>query len=185
VKEGVRATFLDLSSSMTTRVQAKIPKEWTQNVEVKNEEFMSAPLERSSFDLIVSVGVMAHVESPEAFVAKIASLLRPKGCAIIEFTDCKHPIGRLARFTSNLKELVAPPKYRTNRLSSKIVSRIFGMYGLRMLSLYRYSTFPIPGFQRIVSQDMQYRLIRNIFSSADNNRNAWLGNEYICFLTVD
>jgi SAM-dependent methyltransferase len=179
-----RATFLDLSSSMTERVRAKIPKMHVENVQVRNEDFMAAAFE-SDFDLIVSVGVMAHVDSPEGFVSKIARLLRPGGHAIIEFTDCRHIAGRLARFTSDLKELVAPPRYRTNRLSFREVSGIFKSQHLRLASVFRYATLPIPGIQRMASPEFQYDLIESVFGCPGKNRNQRLGNEYICLLALD
>jgi SAM-dependent methyltransferase len=178
------ATFLDLSSSMTDRVREKIPKIYTEHVQVRNEDFMTAAFD-SQFDLIVSVGVMAHVDCPEKFVSKIISLLRPNGHAIIEFTDCRHITGRLARFTSNLKELIAPPSYRTNRLSFGEVAEIFKTQHLRLVSVFRYATLPIPGVQRIASPEFQYDMIEKFFGRVGKNRNQWLGNEYICLLTPD
>lgn len=179
-----RATFLDLSSSMTDRVREKVPKIYTENVRVRNEDFMTAAFD-SEFDLIVSVGVMAHVDSPEKFVSKIVGLLRPKGHAIIEFTDCRHITGRVARFTSNLKELIAPPRYRTNRLSFRDMAEIFKSQHLRLVSVFRYATLPIPGVQRIASPEFQYDMIENCFGRAARKRNQWLGNEYICLLSLD
>jgi 2-polyprenyl-3-methyl-5-hydroxy-6-metoxy-1,4-benzoquinol methylase len=178
------ATFLDLSSSMTERVGAKIPKRYAENVQVRNEDFMTAAFS-TEFDLIVSVGVMAHVDSPEKFISKIVSLLRPGGHAIIEFTDCRHISGRLARFTSDLKEFMAPAKYRTNRLSFREVAGIFERQHLRLVSVFRYTTLPIPGVQRIANSEFQYDMIERVFGRVGRNRNQWLGNEHICLLTLD
>ncbi len=98
-----RLTLLDLSAGMAARAKANVPEHLAGNVEVRHEDFM-ALLESMSFDLIVSVGVLAHVDSADAFLAKIATLLRPGGSLIVEFTDCRHLVGRMERFAGRLKE---------------------------------------------------------------------------------
>jgi hypothetical protein len=44
---------------------------------------------------------------------------------------------------------------------------------------------PIPGIQKVVSPGVLYRMISVIFGGCTNNRNAWLGNEYICLLIAE
>lgn len=178
-------TLLDLSSNMAAVTQAKVPEALTSNVEVRNENFMTVSFEPGSFDLIVSVGVIAHVDSPEEFVSKIAQLLVPGGSVIVEFTDCRHVVGRLGRFLGSVKEVFRPAQYSTNRLSFPDMARIFGSHHLRLVSIFRYATIPIPGIERLLSQDKLFTLKKFMFGSADTNKNAWLGNEYICLLTAE
>jgi len=178
-------TLLDLSASMTAIAKSNIPERLAANVEVRNEDFMKASFDSASFDLIISVGVMAHVESPDDFLSAIAKLLRPGGRLIIEFTDCRHIVGRLGRFFGTLQELVAPPKYRTNRLSFPEVALLFKRHGLRLISEFRYATVPVPGIERLLSHDVLYRIVELTFGRYTKEKNAWLGNEYICILTVD
>jgi SAM-dependent methyltransferase len=178
-------TLLDLSGSMVEIAKSNIPEHLAANVEVRNEDFMKASFDPASFDLVISVGVMAHVESPDEFLSAIAKLLRPGGSLIIEFTDCRHIVGRLGRFFGTLQELVAPPKYRTNRLSFSEVAQLFKRHRMRLVSEFRYATVPIPGIERFVGHDMLYRIVELTFGRYTNKRNSWLGNEYICLLTVD
>lgn len=175
-------TLLDLSASMASFARKNVPDGLAANVEVRNENFMLASFGPESFDLIVSVGVMAHVDSPDAFLAKIRSLLRPGGTLIIEFTDSRHFIGQLGRFWGRLKEIAAPALYPTNRLSFSEVAPLFEKHDLSLVSSFRYSRIPLPGIDRILSPEIQYRIARMIFGGCSNNRNAWLGNEYICVL---
>jgi cyclopropane fatty-acyl-phospholipid synthase-like methyltransferase len=177
-------TLLDLSASMVSIVKKNIPENLTGNVDVRNENFMTASFAPKLFDLIVTVGVMAHVDSPDAFLAKVKSLLRPGGSLIVEFTDSRHYVGQLGRFWGRIKELVAPSRYPTNRLSFADVSSLFEKHQLKLVSAFRYSRIPLPGIDRIVSHEMQYRTAKLMFGEYTNNRNAWLGNEYICLLSV-
>lgn len=176
-------TLLDLSASMIAIAKGNIPEGLAANVDAKNANFMMAPLDAGSFDLIVSVGVLAHVDSPDHFISKLATLLRPGGSLIIEFTDGHHITGRLQRFLGSLKEIVAPPRYRTNLLSFDAVAQLFTRHQLQLVSVFRYATIPIPGIERIFGNGMLYRIVTLIFGRWPHNRAAWLGNEYICLLT--
>jgi SAM-dependent methyltransferase len=178
-------TLLDLSPRMTELTKAKIPETYVARVEVRNEDFMSAVLAPGSFDLVISLGVLAHVDSPEEFIAKIATVLRPGGHLILAFTDARHPTGLIARSLGQLKEIIAPPKYRVNPLSIAKVTNLCECAKLQMISAFRYATAPIPDIERVLPSSLLYSSVRAVFGNCSNNRMSWLGNEYICLLTVD
>jgi len=67
-------TATDLSADVLARVRTRIPQ-----VNYIAGDFMKLPFEASSFDVAVSLEVLAHVADQTAFVAKINSLLRPGG----------------------------------------------------------------------------------------------------------
>jgi ubiquinone/menaquinone biosynthesis C-methylase UbiE len=180
---GSRFTLIDISSSMVAMAQANIPEELAHAVEMRNENFTSASFGSESFDLVIAVGVMAHVDSPDEFLQKIKGLLQPSGALILEFTDAYHFIGRIGRFWSWLKELIAPAKYPTNKLSFAQVAHLFERHGLKLVSVFRYSRVPLPAFNILVSHAREYRIIRRLFGDCIKNSNARLGNEYICLLT--
>ena len=174
-------TLLDLSAGMASFAKKNVPDGLAGNVEIRNENFMLASF-AEPFDLIITVGVMAHVDSPDAFLAKIKGLLRPGGSLILEFTDSRHFIGQLGRFFGRLKEMAAPALYPTNRLSFSEIAPLFDKYDLSLVTAFRYSRIPLPGIDRILSPGIQYRIAKMIFGGCLNNKNAWLGNEYICVL---
>jgi 2-polyprenyl-3-methyl-5-hydroxy-6-metoxy-1,4-benzoquinol methylase len=178
-------TLLDISKNMTTIAQENVPKSLAKNVEIRNENFLAAGFAGKTFDLVISVGVMAHVDSPDAFLAKIRSLMCPGGTAIIEFTDCRHFMGRLERLTSDFKELIRPGKFRTNRLSYSQVGKLFESHGLKVASTFRYAMIPIPGIQKMINPKLLYWFLTLIFGDCTRNRNSYLGNEYICLLRAE
>ena len=182
LRPGVHLTLLDLSANMTASVRTNIPTTFTDNVSIRNENFLSASFENESFDLIISIGIMAHVDSPDELLRKIRSLLRPGGTLILEFTDCRHFMGRIERFTSNLKEFIRPGRFRTNRLSINTVVQLLEHNNLTLISSFRYAMVPIPGIQRLLDPSKLYKFIGTVFGNCDINRNAWLGNQYICLV---
>src|SRR5581483_7492091 len=89
-----RLTLLDLSERMLSAARSKVPPRLRDRVEIRNGDFMEVCLPPASFDLVVCLGVMAHVDSPDTFLARIAEVIKPGGSLIIEFTDAFHPVGR-------------------------------------------------------------------------------------------
>jgi SAM-dependent methyltransferase len=180
-----RLTLMDLSSTMVERVKTNTPHHLAHNVVVRNENFAAAAFDPQPFDIVIAVGVMAHVDSPDAFLAKIKTLLRPGSKLVLEFTDAFHPVGRVGRFWGWLKERIAPAKYSTNKLSIATMSALLKRNDFTVVETFRYSRVPLPGFNRIISHDTEYRMMKAFFGSALKNRNAWLGNEYIFLLSSE
>jgi ubiquinone/menaquinone biosynthesis C-methylase UbiE len=180
-----RLTLLDLSANMAALAKKNVPEEFLANVVVRNENFIGASFDSVSFDLVVTVGVLAHVDSPDAFLAEIRTLLRPGGSLIIEFTDSQHIVGRLGKIWGRLKEVVAPARYPTNKLSFADVTPLFEKNNLKLISMFRYARIPIPGIDRIMSPAKQYKIAKLIFGDCSNNKNVAFGNEYICLLTAN
>lgn len=178
-------TLMDISSSMVATATSNIPSEYARNVRVRHEDFAVAEFDQEPFDLIVTVGVMAHVDSPDEFLKKIKSLLRPGGSLILEFTDAFHLVGKIGRLWGRTRELFAPAKYATNKLSYKQVAKLLEKHRLRVVSTFRYSRVPMPGFNSIVSHPKEYKFLRAFFGSSERNRNAWLGNEYIMRISAE
>lgn len=67
-------TATDLSADVLARIRMRIPQ-----VTYIAGDFMELPFEAASFDVAVSLEVLAHVADQAAFVSKIHSLLRPGG----------------------------------------------------------------------------------------------------------
>ncbi len=182
LNEDTDITLMDLSASMLKTAAASVPQRFSKNVETRNEDFMSAQFGKQTFDLIIAVGVMAHVDSPEAFIRKIHRLLAPGGRVVLEFTDAFHFVGRTGRFWSWCKELLAPATYQTNKISIADVKPMLDRQQLAVVSTYRYSRVPLPGFTRIVGAALEHRLVKAMFGDCAKNRNAWMGNEYLFLL---
>jgi ubiquinone/menaquinone biosynthesis C-methylase UbiE len=176
-----RLTLVDVSSTMISIARSNIPAELAENVEFLNSDLMIAPLEPHSYDLIVCLGVLAHVESPSATLARIASLLRPGGCLILEFTDARHPIGFLNVLYNRLRGTLRPPGYSLNLLSHRDVFGMLKTNNLMLVSVRRYGQW-FPLVHKLFSQRTLYKMVRAVFGTPQNSRNAFLGNAYICLV---
>lgn len=172
-------TLLDVCGAMLGLAEANVPRPLADRVTSLHADVMSAPLASHSYDLILCLGVLAHAESPNQLVGRMASLLRPGGTLILQFTDSRHWVGRAMSLYRRACNASRPPAYRLNVLSAAAVLSLSASSGLGLVRAYRYSS-PPPGAHRVFSQQTLYTAIRGLHGSAVQNRNAWLGNEYIC-----
>ncbi len=176
-----RLTLVDVSRAMIAIARSNIPAELAENVELLNKDLMVAPLEPHAYDLIVCLGVLAHVESPSATLARVASLLRPGGTLILEFTDAFHPLGRLNMLYHKLRDALRGSTFSPNLLSHRDVFGMLETVDLRLVSTYRYGMW-LPLLHKLFSQGALYSMVRAMFGTSENNRNACLGNAYICLI---
>lgn len=178
LRSGTKLTLNDLSKSMLDTARAAIPGAFTDHVECLNEDFSSVALHSKPFDLILCLGVLAHIASPPEAVAKIVPLLASSGTVIVECTDADHFVTRVLNFVGDVQGIFRPKAYALNRVTAKGLVQIFESQGFRFVSGYRHQ-HPFLGMSRIFSQNFLYRLNRRIFGTVARNRNAWLGNQCI------
>jgi len=173
-----RLTLVDLSESMLSVARSRIPQQLVGNVEIVNADVLSAHLRAQGYDLILCLGVLAHVDSPAATIDELMRLLKPGGFIIVENTDCRHPISHMMRTYDSIRCLIRPEKYSRNRIATaEVVDRFVG-HGCRLLATYRYSLL-LPGMHKILSYSALYRVIRFIYGAYPYCRLSWLGNECI------
>lgn len=182
LSERTQLTLVDLSPNMLSLARSRVPANLSDNVKFFQEDFVKLPLEENSFDVVICMGVLAHVASPTEVIQKAAALLKPGGTLVLECTDSFHFVRRLMTAHSRLLELFRPTGYKLTKLSGAEVVAIAEKAGLKLTGKFRYA-WPAPGLQRVFSQDTLYRMVRRVFGSAQHNQNAGLGFEHIFCLT--
>lgn len=175
---GNELTLLDMSAAMLEIAKCKLPANLSGEVHFVNDDFLRADLPASSFDLIICLGLIAHVDSPAEVIAKIARLLAPGGTVVMEGSDAGHFLNHGTGLKHHFLRATGRINYQVQLTTSRALIEMFERLGLRLRLLYRYSlpTF-LPGFERIAPQRMLYNLVHLLYGSAAHNRNAWLGKE--------
>lgn len=172
-----RLTLLDLSKPMLARAMSKVSPELQENVATINEDFLSASLEPGAYDLVMCIGVLAHVPSPDAVIRKAVSLLRPGGLLVLECTDAKNFTNQITFAVGRTRKLLKRTKgYRTRLNSAEDVVRMVKEQELNLLSVYRYNV-ALPLMGKVFSQATLRRIILWIYGTPKKSRNAWLGKE--------
>lgn len=73
-----RVTAIDLSADVLARAQVRMPQ-----VAFIPGDFMELPFEDESFDVVVSLEMLAHVADQSAFISRLARILRPGGVLML------------------------------------------------------------------------------------------------------
>jgi ubiquinone/menaquinone biosynthesis C-methylase UbiE len=178
LNRSTKITLLDVSTNMLAMARNRIPTDRAADVELINTSFLDAQMEPQSFDLILCIGVLAHVDSPAAIIAEIARIARPGAAVILEFTDSFHFWAAPIVLYQNLLGLIKPRPYALNRLKKRDILHLCRDNGLDVRELYRYGLPPM-GTDRITDQNGMYGMTRYVFGPSDRNRNRWMGNEFL------
>jgi 2-polyprenyl-3-methyl-5-hydroxy-6-metoxy-1,4-benzoquinol methylase len=167
-------TLLDVSERMLHLASSRIPPDKHGMVTIINDNFMRRTLPEQQFDLIICIGVLAHVDDVASFSQKISRLLSPGGQLVLEYTDSRHFVGQLALLPYKLK----PPEYALNLLDREKVLKITTACGLCLVRDFSYCSSLLT-MDRWVPQPVLYSSVRAFFGTASHSRNSWLGNEHI------
>ena len=184
LKEGTHVTALDISSTMLSIVRSKVQSADQGKLETVNQDFMEAEFAPRSFDLILCVGLMVHIESPVAFIEKMVSLLEPGGGIIVECSDAGHFVTRMLNPVYRFKTLFRPSSpYKLTQVRYAEIESCMRRLQMYPEATFRYSA-PPPGVHRIFSQQTLYKTNRRLFGTLHANRNKWLGNEYLTLFSA-
>src|SRR5262249_41002774 len=112
------------------------------------------------------------------FIRKACSLLKPGGTMIVTVSCSGHLFGRLRRLYLGIKDLVRPSLYRLRWRPVQEVLADFSALHMSLLQTFRYN-FPLPGMDRLCSNESLYRSIRRRYGNVAHNRLVWFGSEYI------
>lgn len=172
-------TLVDISDQMIDQVSQRIPDGLQHNVRLINDSF-EAVCNKEQFDIILCVGVIAHVPDVSKLFEKISLVLKPGGKLIIETTPNPYPIGKLLFPYYYLRGLLLSgmPKYNKNRLKISALLQYAATANLEVKRSIRYS-FPLPG----MSHWPQSLKLRYTLFTLNNRLFSRFGSEHIYLMT--
>lgn len=140
---GRSITLLDLSRAMLDRARAQAGDDGEGLRFVESD---LASFERESpFDVILCLGLLAHVEDVSRAMERLASWLAPGGRLIVQVTDRASTVARIGAVSYALRQRIAGGRhYELNRLTRDGVVAEGGRVGLALLAERRYSLL-LPG----------------------------------------
>jgi ubiquinone/menaquinone biosynthesis C-methylase UbiE len=144
---GNRLTLVDVSEGMLSEAERRTPPNYKQRVKFINSDFLRLD-EADAFDVVICVGVLAHVESVEAALGKIASLLRPGGRCVLQTTDNSKLVAKINKFCHSRLAPSSVYGYSVNRVTVNKVKKQAALNNLRVVKEVRYSLL-LPGMGRL------------------------------------
>lgn len=170
LRERNEVTMVDLSSRMLEIAASRIPAEQRDRVQLINmplDEFEPS----TRYDVVLCIGVLAHVPSIEGAIAKIAQCLKSGAVAVVEFAPNPGALASLFLPYYAVRTLFSRDVqgYRTNRMSLERLLHIAASHGLTLRGKRRHS-FPLPGMafwpdrvlQRYTMLTLKSRLLSKI-----------------------
>jgi ubiquinone/menaquinone biosynthesis C-methylase UbiE len=172
-----KLTLIDVASNMLAIAKKSIPENYLAKTEIINADLFKLSLPENSYDLIVCLGLLAHVNSPEQLLTKIASLLKPDGILIIQNTDASHIYSYCIRFYLWFKNIIRKQSYQLNWVQAGFLEKKLRDNNLELIQSYRYNQSFL-GFSNLFSNEKKYSLTRKFFGDATNPKNQSLGSDY-------
>ncbi len=133
------ATIVDISPAMLQRARELLSSQVT-NAElefVQSDIFTFTPSD-SNFDLILCLGLIAHVGRLDTLLAHLKSILTPSGRIILQTTLTDHAGTRIVRALTTRREL-AQRGYRISWFSQRDIADACHAAGLRIVDMRRHS----------------------------------------------
>src|SRR5439155_23448315 len=133
------ATIVDISPAMLQSARELLSSQVT-NVElefVHSDIFNFKPSD-SGFDLILCLGLIAHVGRLDVLLPHLKSMLMPSGRIILQTTLTDHAGTRIVRALTTPRELVQRG-YRISWFSQRDIANACHAAGLRIVEMRRHS----------------------------------------------
>lgn len=176
-----QVTFLDISPNMVALVKEKINNEHLQNASFINSEFSSWKPEHK-FDVVVCVGVVAHVEDIRKLILYLKELIKDDGIIILQYSAAE----KIITMFNCLKNKVLNKEsynYKINTTTTAEMSKIFKSVSLTIIKKIHY--IPISPLLSLFSYSTKRKLIKfgyknRLFSSIGSEVIVCLMNEIQC-----
>ena len=133
------ATVVDISPAMLQSAKELLTSQ-ISNAElefIKSDVFTFRPSD-SNFDLILCLGLIAHVGRLDTLLAHLKSMLMPSGRIILQTTLTDHAGTRIVRALTTPRELVQRG-YRISWFSQRDIADACHAAGLRIVEIRRHS----------------------------------------------
>lgn len=121
--EGVRVVGVDISQEMTIAARRKLEGRYPFSVVMSSVECL--PFPDNTFDRVLCLGVLMHVQDEPAACQELLRVLKPSGTLVTSFNSLLHPLSPLlwarlrmkARKLGSFKQSLRLPSYYTSKLA--------------------------------------------------------------------
>lgn len=184
IKNFNQLTLVDFSENMIALAKGYAAQEKINNVSFFCGDIFDTNFNDEAFDIIISLGILAHVDDVDKFLTFIQSKVKKGGVIIIQNTNSSHFYSKLIRLYLGVRQLLGKDKYKLNKVPANQVENSFKKAGFTLQKVFRYNQSFI-GFSKLFSNNKKYELTRKWFGNVAHNKNASLGSDYIYLFKKD
>lgn len=146
------------------------------NVTVTEADIYDLPVEQ--YDLVVSLGILAHVDDPKHFLQHITQYVKPGGYLCLQNTDASHSYYKWIKLYRGMRGLFKK-QYILNEVDHQLVEDTL-QKDFNLTGTFRYNQSFL-GFSHLFSNEKKYRLTRKWFGTVAQPKNQKRGSDYIYF----
>ncbi len=158
-------TLMDFSANMIATAKKRFRDTDPSKLRFVNADFYAHDFAGKQYDLVMNIGILAHISDPFMFVHKSAELVKPGGYLVIQNTDSDHWFAKLIHGYLRLRRVVGKDKYKLNKVSEKKLMASLRDCGFELQAGFRYNQSFL-GFSRFFSNELKYKLTRKAFGYA-------------------
>ena len=171
-----RLTMMDFSENMIATSKSRIPSDDLSKVELINADFYNHDFGNKQYDLVMNIGILAHIKEPFRFLDETMKLVKPGGKLILQNTDSDHWFAKLIHTYLGFRLMVGKDKYKLNKVSERKMLDYIEDKGFTLQQSFRYNQSFL-GFSRLFNNDLKYKLTRRYFGNADTPKNQKKGSD--------
>lgn len=169
-------TLMDFSENMIATAISRISENDQSKVTFINGDFYAHDFGTQQFDLVMNIGILAHIADPMRFLDESMKLVKPGGSLILQNTDSDHWFAKLIHSYLGLRRLVGKDKYKLNKVREKDLLEKLDKNGFTLQQSFRYNQSFL-GLSRLFKNDLKYKLTRDYFGDAATPRNQKSGSD--------
>ncbi len=176
LESGANVTLVDAEPAMLERALDRVPERFRNAVKAI-ESTLSAYEAGPDYDLVLCLGVLAHVMDVKDAIHRLAGWVEPGGMLVVQITDHEEPLSGAYSALAQLKRTVTKPSSSLQRTVGSEVLKTAQDAGLRPVGMRQYWVLP-PGLG-LLPPRWGRALLRRLYGS----RLATLGTEKIFALS--
>ena len=133
-----RITFLDISEKMLELARMNISEEHLNHASFVNSDILSFKTDKT-YDLVVCIGVVAHVENISGLLNKLKELVTDGGIILLQYTASEKLISKFNQLRNGLfSKTRADYNYRINLTGSFLMEKLLNQTGLTIINKVKY-----------------------------------------------
>ncbi len=169
-------TMMDFSENMIATARKRVSAENQFKTTFITSDFYHHDFQGESFDLVMNIGILAHIENPWKFLDQSLKLVKPGGYVIVQNTDSDHWFAQMIHFYLGMRRLVGKDKYALNKVKEKLLVEKIERAGFKCIESFRYNQSFL-GLSRFFSNDLKYKLTRKLFGFAGEHKRQSSGSD--------
>jgi ubiquinone/menaquinone biosynthesis C-methylase UbiE len=161
-----KLTLMDFSENMIATARTRFAEKDKHKLQFIPGDFYAHNFGESRYNLVLNIGILAHIRDPWTFLEQSMRLVKPGGTYILQSTDSQHWFAGLIFTYLRMRRIAGIDKYTLNKIPEKELLQKVEAGGFELVQRFHYNQSFL-GFSRLFSNELKYKLTRRYFGDAE------------------